>query len=90
MTSIVGLLTLVSEGAGLGTLAGCIGDGRQALASIHLVDRLLTPVFLGFPVAQLIKTLPAMWETWVGSLCLEDPLENGKAAHSSILALRIP
>ena len=62
MTSIVGLLTLVSEGAGLGTLAGCIGDGRQALASIHLVGRLLTPVFLGFPVAQLIKTLPAMWE----------------------------
>ena len=30
--------------------------------------------------------LPAMWETWVQSLGWEDPLENGKATHSSILA----
>ena len=34
-------------------------------------------------VAQLIKNLPAMWETWVQSLGLEDPLEKGKATHSS-------
>ena len=56
------------ERAGLGTLASCVGDSRQALTSTHLVDRLLTPVFLGFPVAQLIKNLPAMRETWVGFL----------------------
>ena len=31
-------------------------------------DRLLTPIFLGFPVAQLVKNLIAMWETWVQSL----------------------
>ena len=31
-------------------------------------DRLPTPVFLGFPVAQLLKSLPTMWETWVQSL----------------------
>ena len=37
-------------------------------------------------VTQLIKNLPAMWETWVGSLGWEDPLEKGKATHSSILA----
>ena len=37
-------------------------------------------------VAQLVKNLPAMWETWVQSLGLEDPLEKGKATHSSILA----
>ena len=37
-------------------------------------------------VAQLVKNLPAMWETWVRSLGWEDPLEKGKAAHSSILA----
>ena len=41
-------------------------------------------------VAQLVKTLPAMWETWVQSLVWEDPLEKGKATHSSILAGRIP
>ena len=36
-------------------------------------------------VAQLVKNLPAMWETWVQSLDLEDPLEKGKATHFSIL-----
>ena len=39
-------------------------------------------------MAQLVKTLPAMWETWVWSLGWEDPLEKGKATHSSILAWR--
>ena len=34
-------------------------------------------------VAQLVKNLPAMRETWVGSLGWEDPLEKGKATHSS-------
>ena len=37
-------------------------------------------------VAQLVKNLPAMWETWAQSLDWEDPLEKGKAIHSSILA----
>ena len=41
-------------------------------------------------VAQLVKSLPAMQETWVPSLGGEDPLEKGKATHSSILAWRIP
>ena len=41
-------------------------------------------------VAQLVNNLPAMWETWVWSLGWEDPLEKGKATHSSILAWRIP
>jgi len=41
-------------------------------------------------VAQLVKNLPAMQETWVQSLASEDPLEKGKATHSSILAQRIP
>ena len=40
-------------------------------------------------VAQLVKNLPAMRETWVRSLGWEDPLEEGKATHSSILAWRI-
>ena len=42
------------------------------------------------PVAQLVKNLPAMWETWVRSLGWEDPLEKEMATHSSILAWRIP
>ena len=41
-------------------------------------------------VAQLVKNLPAVRETWVQSLGWEDPLEKGKATHSSILAWRIP
>ena len=40
-------------------------------------------------VAQLAKNPPAVRETWVRSLGLEDPLEKGKATHSSILAWRI-
>ena len=41
-------------------------------------------------VAQLVKNLLAMWETCIRSLGWEDPLEKGKATHSSILAWRIP
>ena len=41
-------------------------------------------------VAHLVKSLPSMWEIWVGSLGWEDPLEKRKATHSSILAWRIP
>ena len=40
--------------------------------------------------AQLVKNPPAVWESWVQSLSWEDPLEKGKATHSSILAWRIP
>ena len=41
-------------------------------------------------MAQLIKNQPAMRETWVRSLGWEDPLEEGMATHSSIVAWRIP
>ena len=41
-------------------------------------------------MAQMAKNLPAMWETWVWFLGREDPLEEGMATHSSILAWRIP
>ena len=40
-------------------------------------------------MAQLVKNPPAVWETWVQSLGWEDPLEMGKATHSSILPWRI-
>ena len=41
-------------------------------------------------VAQLVKNLPTMQETWVQFLGWKDPLEKGKVTHSSILAWRIP
>ena len=39
-------------------------------------------------MAQQIKNVPAVWETWVQSLGWEGPLEKGKATHSSVLAWR--
>ena len=41
-------------------------------------------------MAQTVKHLPTMWETWVQSLSWEDLLEKGKATHSSTLAWKIP
>ena len=41
-------------------------------------------------MVQKVKNLPAMWETRVGFLGWEDPLEEDMATHSSILAWRIP
>ena len=52
--------------------------------------RFALPWWWAFLVAQLVKSPPAMRETWVRSLGWEDPLEKGKATHSSILAWRIP
>jgi len=41
-------------------------------------------------VAQMVKCLPTMWETWVQSLGQDDPLEKETATHSSTLASKIP
>ena len=41
-------------------------------------------------VAQLVENPPTMLETWIRPLGWEDPLEKGKATHSSLLAWRIP
>ena len=51
------------------------------------------PTLLSFPGGSVVKNLPAMLETqemWVRSLGQEDPLEEGRATHSSILVWRIP
>ena len=45
---------------------------------------------LYFLVAQSLKSLPTMWETWVRSLVQEDPLEKEMVIHSSILAWKVP
>ena len=41
-------------------------------------------------MVQMVKNPPAVWETWIRSLGGEDPLEEGMATYSSILAWRIP
>ena len=48
------------------------------------------PIVCASLVAQTVKNLPAIWETWTQSLGQEDPLEKGMATHSSILAWRSP
>ena len=61
-------------------------SSREGKMSLPLVwYRELAPL-----VAQRLKRLPAMWETWVRFLGQEDPLEKEMATHSSILAWRIP
>ena len=60
------------------------------LAIINKMKMILNICIWAFLVAQLVKNLPAMWETWVQSLCWEDPLEKEMATHSNILAWKIP
>ena len=65
-------------------------DGRSDNVRWYLIVILISDGYGASLVAQLVKNLPAMRKTWVWSLGWEDPLEKGKAAHSSILAWRIP
>ena len=60
----------------------------QLLAHLFLRDYFVS--YGASLVAQTIKNLSAMKETWVRSLGQEDPLQKGMATHSSILAWRIP
>ena len=62
------------------------GSGRSAGEGIGYALQYSWASF----VAQLVKNPPAMQETWVRSLGWEDPLEKGKATHSSILPWKIP
>ena len=57
--------------------------------SVHVARR-KSSTFMVSLVAQTVKNLPAMWETWVRSLSWKDPLENGMAIHSSVLSWSIP
>ena len=60
------------------------------LQEIFIVSLHRVPHSRASPVAQRLKRLPPMWETWVRSLGQEDPLEKEMVTHSSILAWRIP
>ena len=61
--------------------------GQEGALKMFLVVFSLLGAFL---VAQTVKNLPAVQETWVQSLSQEDPLEEGMATHSSVFAWRIP
>ena len=72
------------------------GFGNDFTANIFVTENMFKIIRSNFVlewaslVAQLVKNLPAMRETWVRSLGWEYPLEKGMAIHSSILAWRIP
>ena len=55
-------------------------------SSPNLVSYVMLELPWASLIVQLVKSPPAMWETWVQSLGWEDPLEKEKAIHSSILA----
>ena len=57
---------------------------------LNMTEQLTFMAFGASLVAQLVKNPPAMQETWVRSLGWEEPLEEGMASHSSILAWRLP
>ena len=59
-------------------------------ANLSLTIRVIQTPVLAFLVAQIVKHLPAMWETQVQSLGWEDPVEKEMAINSSTLAWKIP
>jgi len=63
---------------------------ESCISSFMLGSAIYSSPQVYLPVAQTVKNLPAMQETRVQSLGLEDPLKKGMAVHSSILAWRIP
>ena len=71
------------------TVGGTVLDLKAEFLELEGIKETLTEE-RAFLVAQLVKNLLAMRETWVQSLGWEDPLEKGKATHSSTLAWRIP
>ena len=60
------------------------------LTSIDISYFVYSSVYMGFPVAQMVKYLPAMQETQVRSPDQEVPLEKGMTTHPTVLAWRIP
>ena len=92
---------LAGESHGQRSLAGYSPWGRKELDTLKRLSTLafywikINQLFIWHPlcsflVAQMVKDLPAMQETWIWSLGWKDPLEKEMATHSSILAWRIP
>ena len=87
------LLTLVPPASSVGKESACNAGDPSAISGLgrSAGERIGYPLQYSWAslVAQLVKNLPSMRETWVQSLGWEDPLKKGKATHSSILAWRI-
>ena len=66
------------------------GHKKPFKMTVEMLAIFLALIDLSSLVAQSVKSLPAMQETWVQSLCREDPLEKKIATHSSVLTWRIP
>ena len=67
-----------------------MGKGPGAILSFKTFLSFINRLLGASPVAQRLKRMPAMWETWVQSLGWEDPLEKEMATHSSTHAWKIP
>ena len=87
-------MDLFTLSVGLEIRAQCITQKCQPSYLTPVLVEVCGPsvikILLDFTLAQRLKRLPAMWETWVWSLGQEDLLEKEMATHSSILACRIP
>ena len=70
--------------------ATSVSLGVALSTSYTLVYLLLLTLLWASLVAQMVKNPPALWDTWLWSLGWEDPLQEGMATHSSILAWRVP
>ena len=82
------------DSEGQGSLTCCSPWGHKK-SDVTVTEQLYIYIYIyrsvwASLVAQLVKNLPATWETWVQSLGWEDPLEKGKATYFDILAWRIP
>ena len=81
---------MTTHGSSAGKESGCnAGDSESGRSTGEGIDYQLRCSWASL-VAQMVKNLLVMWETWVRSLGWEDLLEEGMATHSSILAWRIP
>ena len=83
-------LKLKTESLGGPVKNRLLGPSSKASDSLCLKSGLRICISTASLVPQIVKNLPALWETLVRSLGWEDPLEEGMATHSSILAWRIP
>ena len=86
---MVGWLTY-SMDMSLSKLWELVMDREAQHAAVHGVTTKLNHNVRASLVAQAVKDLPAMQETWVQWLFQEDPLEKGMATHSNILAWKTP
>ena len=82
--------TKAEKKCGQGKVYPCYNKGGSWYHFIITLRILSVRTLRASLVAQTVKNLPAVQETWVRSLGWEDPLEKGMATHSSILAWRIP